>query len=75
MPFVALSVDVEPEVEYAPMTKKLMDHIPNITSITKFDWHLTNSVFKTTIEDQTKFLLVPDYSVDDFIREVDNSLK
>lgn len=74
MPFVALKVDVEPETDYAPMTKKLLDHIPNITSVTKFDWHLTNSLFKTTIEDQTKFLLISDYSVDDFIREVDNSL-
>jgi len=75
MPFVTLDVDVEPEVDYALMTSKLIDYIPNITSVTKFDWHLTNPVFKTTIEDQTKFLLVPDYNVDDFIREVDNSLK
>lgn len=74
-PFVALDVDVEPETDFAPMMKKLMNQIPNITSITKFDWHLTNSVFKTTIEDQTKFLLVPDYNVENFIKEVDNSLK
>ena len=74
-PLVALDVDVTPETEFPPMMKKLMEAIPNIRSITKFDWHLTNATFKTAIEDQTKFLLVPDYTPEEFIEELDRSLK
>lgn len=71
---VALDVDVTPEVEFPPMMKKLEETIPNIRSITKFDWHLTNATFKTSLEDQTKYLLVPDYTPDEFIKELGNSL-
>ncbi len=74
-PLVAVNVDVEPENEFPAMMKKLQADLPSITSITKFDWHLTNPTFKTAIEDQTKYLLVADYSPDDFIAEVNNSLK
>jgi raffinose/stachyose/melibiose transport system substrate-binding protein len=56
------------------MMKKLEETIPRITSITKFDWHLTNATFKTSLEDQTKYLLVPDYTPDEFISELSNSL-
>lgn len=73
-PLVALNVDVKPETEFPPMMQKLQAEMPNIKSITKFDWHLTNATFKTAIEDQTKYLLVEDYSTDDFITELDNSL-
>ena len=73
-PLVALDVDVEPETEFPPMMQKLQADMPNITSITKFDWHLTNATFKTALEDQTKYMLVEDYTPDEFIAEVDNAL-
>lgn len=73
-PLVALNVNVKPETEFPAMMKKLQADLPNITSITKFDWHLTNATFKTALEDQTKYLLVKDYSPADFITELDNSL-
>jgi raffinose/stachyose/melibiose transport system substrate-binding protein len=73
-PLVALNVDVEPENEFPAMMQKLQADLPNITSITKFDWHLTNASFKTALEDQTRYLLVNDYSPEDFIAELSNSL-
>lgn len=73
-PLVALNVDVKPETEFPPMMQKLQAEMPNIKSITKFDWHLTNATFKTALEDQTKYLLVEDYSPEDFITELDNAL-
>jgi raffinose/stachyose/melibiose transport system substrate-binding protein len=74
-PLVALDVDVQPETEFPAMMQKLQDILPSITSITKFDWHLTNATFKTALEDQTKYLLVEDYTPDEFIVELENSLK
>lgn len=71
---VALNVDVQPQTEFPPMMKKLEETIPSITSITKFDWHLTNATFKTALEDQTKYLLVPDYTPDEFITELSNAM-
>ncbi len=73
-PLVALDVAVEPETEFPPMMKKLQAELPNITSITKFDWHLTNATFKTALEDQTKYLLVEDYTPSEFITELENGL-
>ncbi len=73
-PLVALDVDAEPETEFPPMMEKLQSVLPEITSITKFDWHLTNGTFKTTLEDQTKYMLVEDYTAEEFITELSNSL-
>lgn len=73
-PLVALNVDVQPETEFPAMMKKLQEILPSITSITKFDWHLTNATFKTALEDQTKYMLVEDYTPDEFITELGNSL-
>lgn len=74
-PLVALDVDVQPETEFPAMMQKLQDILPSITSITKFDWHLTNATFKTALEDQTKYLLVEDYTPEEFIVELETSLK
>lgn len=74
-PLVALDVDVKPETAFPAMMQKLEAAIPTITSITKFDWHLTNATFKTAIEDQTKFLLVPDYTAEEFVAEINKSLE
>ena len=73
-PLVALNVDAQPETEFPAMMQKLQGILPDITSITKFDWHLTNATFKTALEDQTKYMLVTDYTPDEFITEVENSL-
>ncbi|HEX3076704.1 MAG TPA: extracellular solute-binding protein [Lachnospiraceae bacterium] len=73
-PLVALDVDVQPEKDFPPMMQKLQADLPNITSITKFDWHLTNATFKTALEDQSKYLIVEDYTPEEFITELDNSL-
>ena len=73
-PLVALDVDAQPETEFPAMMKKLQEILPSITSITKFDWHLTNATFKTTLEDQTKYMLVEDYTPEEFITELGNSL-
>lgn len=69
-PLIALKVDVEPEKELTPMMQKLADVLPDTTSNTKFDWGLTNSVFKTGIEDQTQFLCTPQYTAEEFISEM-----
>ncbi|MDK2809012.1 MAG: raffinose/stachyose/melibiose transport system substrate-binding protein [Clostridiales bacterium] len=69
--FVSMETGLQPESELAPMMQKLSDTIPSITSMTKFTWGLTNSTFKTGIEDQTRFLLSPQYSADEFIQEMD----
>jgi raffinose/stachyose/melibiose transport system substrate-binding protein len=74
-PLVAVDVDVQPETEFPAMMQKLQADLPKITSITKFDWHLTNATFKTALEDQTKYLLVEDYTPDEFITELGNSLQ
>ncbi|SFR68809.1 ABC transporter substrate-binding protein [Anaeromicropila populeti] len=73
-PLVALDVDVEPQTEFPAMMQKLQADLPGITSITKFDWHLSNATFKTALEDQTKYLLVKDYTPEEVIKELDNSL-
>ncbi len=74
-PLVALDVDVQPETEFPAMMQKLQADLPNIKSITKFDWHLTNATFKTALEDQTKYLLVEDYTPEEFISELGNGLQ
>lgn len=73
-PLVALDVSATPETEFPAMMQKLQADLPNITSITKFDWHLTNATFKTAIEDQTKYLLVKDYTPEEFITELESAL-
>jgi raffinose/stachyose/melibiose transport system substrate-binding protein len=74
-PLVAVKTDVKAEKELTPMMKELSDILPNITSTTKFTWGLTNSIFNTGIMDQTKFLLSPQYTPDEFIQEMDSVIK
>jgi raffinose/stachyose/melibiose transport system substrate-binding protein len=73
-PLVALDVQATPEKEFPAMMQKLQADLPNIKSITKFDWHLTNATFKTALEDQSKYLLVEDYTPSEFITELENAL-
>jgi len=71
---VALDVNVEPETAFPAMMTKLESTIPSITSVTAFDWNLTNATFKTALEDQTKYLLVEDYTTDEFIAGLTDAL-
>lgn len=73
-PLVALNVTATPETEFPAMMKKLQEILPSITSITEFDWSLTNATFKTALEDQTKYMLTEDYTPEEFITELKNSL-
>lgn len=70
-PLVTVDVDVKAEKELSPMMKKLSDTIPSITSTTKFTWGLTNSIFNAGIMDQTQFLLLSQYTPQEFIDEMD----
>jgi raffinose/stachyose/melibiose transport system substrate-binding protein len=74
-PLVAVDTGVTAEKELTPMMKELSDVIPGITATTKFTWGLTNSIFNTGIMDQTKFLLSPQYTPDEFIEEMDSVIK
>ncbi len=69
--FVSQDTGLKAEGELAPMMQKLSDTIPSITSMTKFTWGLTNATFKAGIEDQTRFLLSPQYTPDEFVNEMD----
>lgn len=74
-PLVAVDTGVTAEKELTPMMQELSDIIPTITSTTKFTWGLTNSIFNTGIMDQTKFLLSPQYTADEFVQEMDSVIK
>lgn len=70
-PILALEVNVEPEKPFPAMMEKLANEMGNITSTTKFAWGLTNPQFKVAIEDQSQFLMTPDYMPNQFIEELD----
>ncbi len=72
-PILALDITdlVTPEKELPAMMQKLSDEMGNITSTTKFAWGLTQPEFKVAMEDQSQFLLTPDYTTDEFIAELD----
>lgn len=76
-PLLAVKIDpsLEPINPYPPMMEKLSDALPEITSTTSFAWGLTNPQFKVLIEDQSQFLLTPDYSAEEFITEMNKSLE
>lgn len=74
-PLIAVDVDVVPDEELTPMMQKLADVLPDTTSNTTFAWGLTNSIFKTGIEDQTQFLCTAQYTADEFITEMEKIME
>jgi raffinose/stachyose/melibiose transport system substrate-binding protein len=76
-PLLAVQVDesLTPETPYPAMMQKLADNLTNITSTTAFDWGLTNPIFKVAIEDQTQFMLMPGYTAEEFIEEMDKAIE
>ena len=71
-PILALQVDesIQPEKPFPVMMQKLASEMGNITSTTKFAWGLSNPQFKVAIEDQSQFLMTPDYMPAQFIEEL-----
>lgn len=76
-PILAVKVDesIQPEKPFPPMMDKLAKEIPNMTSTTKFAWGLTNPQFKVAIEDQSQFLMTPDYTPAEFVEELDKTIE
>ncbi|GAU79388.1 ABC transporter substrate-binding protein [Fusibacter sp. 3D3] len=76
-PLLAVKIDpsLEPVNPYPPMMERLSEVLPDITSTTAFAWGLSNPQFKVLIEDQSQFLLTPDYSAEEFITEMNKSLE
>lgn len=76
-PLLAVQVDesLTPETPYPAMMQKLADNLNMITSTTAFDWGLSNPKFKVAIEDQTQFLLMPGYTSEEFIAEMDKAIE
>lgn len=72
-PINAVQVDpsIQPVTPFPAMMKKLAEEMKNITSTTKFAWGLSNPLFKVAIEDQSQFLMTPEYTPAEFIAELD----
>jgi len=73
-PLVATKVDKAIVTEYPPMMKQLSDDISKITSTTAFAWGLSDAKFKAAIEDASQSLLTGDYSVDQFVKDVEKAI-
>jgi raffinose/stachyose/melibiose transport system substrate-binding protein len=76
-PILALKIDpsLTPEKPMPAMMEKLSKSMSEITSTTKFAWGLENPLFKVAMEDQSQFLLTPDYTVEEFITELDKTIQ
>ena len=52
------------------MMKKLSDTIPSVTSMTKFTWGLSNSIFNDGIQKESQGLLSGQYSGKEFLKNM-----
>ena len=69
-PLVALNTGAQSEDALPAMMQKLSDLVPSITSMTKFTWGLTNSVFNDGIQTETQGLISGQYTSDEFISDM-----
>ncbi len=69
-PLVALNTGAKSEDALPAMMQKLSDTVPSITSMTKFTWGLTNSVFNDGIQTETQGLISGQYSAEEFISDM-----
>ncbi len=76
-PILAVQVDesIQPEKPFPAMMDKLASEMQNITSTTKFAWGLTNPQFKVAIEDQSQFLMTPEYTPEQFVEELNKVIE
>lgn len=70
-PIVALDVDVESDVEMAPMMQKLSDMLPDVKSNTTFAWGMQNASGKVALEDATQEFLAGSMAPEEFIEGVE----
>jgi len=64
-----------PEKGYNTIQKRYVADSANFQTMTCFPWGITNTTFKTAIEDNCQSLLTGDMTVDEFISNIDNALK
>ena len=74
-PLVAIDTGKEPDSEYPAMMKKLSDTLPSITSTTKFTWGLTNSTFNDAIQSESQGLVSGQFSADEFIQDIQDTIE
>ncbi|MBD0381508.1 ABC transporter substrate-binding protein [Paenibacillus sedimenti] len=73
-PIVATKVDKPVVKQFPPMMEQLSQDIPKITSTTAFAWGLSNPKFKAAIEDSAQNLLTGNYTVDQFVKDVNKAV-
>lgn len=74
-PLVAIDTGKEPDSEYPAMMKKLSDTLPSITATTKFTWGLTNSTFNDAIQSESQGLVSGQFSADEFIQDIEDTME
>ena len=73
-PLVALNVGMTNDTLPA-MMRDLVNTIPSLTGTTAFAWGLTNSVFTEAIGTWSQALISGEYTVDEFVAEIDAAMK
>lgn len=71
----ATKVNKAPEKPLDPVMDKFSKDITNITSTTAFAWGLSNAKFKAGLEDEAQKLMLPDYSAELFVEEMDKVIE
>lgn len=66
-----LKITPKPEKGYNAIQQQYVNDSANFKTMTCFDWGLTNAKFKAGIEDEVNTLLAGDYSVDDFLKNLE----
>lgn len=62
---------IKPEKGYNAIQQQYVNDSANFKTMTCFDWGLTNAKFKAGIEDEVNTLLAGDYTVDEFVKNLD----
>lgn len=66
-----LKAVLKPENGYNAIQQQYVKDSAKFKTMTCFDWGLTNAKFKAGIEDEVNTLLAGDYTVDEFVKNVD----
>jgi len=61
----------KPENGYNAIQQQYVNDSANFKTMTCFDWGITNAKFKAGIEDEVNTLLSGDYTVDEFVKNLD----